>query len=84
MTDPHDEMATIADHRVEPRKEAFTMALYVGICLLAALFALPETGGRTPPCRRDHLGRLGGTRPRTLVRLPGLSPTHRCRSRPQS
>ena len=28
----------------ELRKEAFTMALYVAICLLAALIALPEGG----------------------------------------
>jgi hypothetical protein len=32
------------DHAVELRKEAYTMALYVAICLLAALIALPETG----------------------------------------
>jgi hypothetical protein len=30
---------------VELRKEAYTTALYVAICLLAALTALPETGG---------------------------------------
>ena len=29
---------------VELRKEAYTMALYVAICLLAALIALPESG----------------------------------------
>jgi hypothetical protein len=29
---------------VELRKEAYTMALYVAICLLAAFAALPETG----------------------------------------
>ena len=32
-----------AHHRVELLKEAFTMALYVAICLLAALIALPES-----------------------------------------
>lgn len=37
-----------ADHEevVELRKEAYTMALYVAICLLAALVALPKTGAR--------------------------------------
>ena len=30
------------EHLLELRKEAFTMALYVAICLLAALIALPE------------------------------------------
>jgi hypothetical protein len=29
---------------VELRKEAYTLALYVAICLLAAFAALPETG----------------------------------------
>jgi hypothetical protein len=32
------------DHVLELRKEASTTALYVAICLLAALIALPETG----------------------------------------
>ena len=32
------------DHSVELRKEAYTMALYVAICLLAALVAIPEGG----------------------------------------
>ncbi len=32
------------EHAVELRKEALTMALYVAICLLAALIALPEAG----------------------------------------
>jgi hypothetical protein len=32
------------DELVELRKEAYTMALYVAICLLAALIALPEEG----------------------------------------
>ena len=31
-----------AEHLLELRLEAFTMALYVAICLLAALLALPE------------------------------------------
>ena len=31
------------EQRVELRKEAFTMALYVAICLLAALTALPAS-----------------------------------------
>jgi hypothetical protein len=34
------------EHAVELRKEAFTMALYVAICLLAALIALPEADAR--------------------------------------
>jgi hypothetical protein len=37
-------------HAVELRKEAYTMALYVAICLLAALIALPET-----PAARGHV-----------------------------
>ena len=36
------------DDRVEMREEAFTMALYVAICLLAALAACPDDGGG--PC----------------------------------
>jgi hypothetical protein len=32
---------------VELRKEAYTMALYVAICLLAALLATPETSAHT-------------------------------------
>lgn len=31
------------EHAAELRKEAYTMALYVAICLLAALLALPDT-----------------------------------------
>jgi hypothetical protein len=31
------------DHALELRKEAYTMALYVAICLLAALAAVPES-----------------------------------------
>jgi hypothetical protein len=31
------------EHRVERRREANTMALYIAICLLAALTALPES-----------------------------------------
>jgi lipopolysaccharide export LptBFGC system permease protein LptF len=33
------------EHRLELLKEGFTTALYVAVCLLAALIALPETGG---------------------------------------
>jgi hypothetical protein len=47
MTDA-DASATESSRRheqvVELRKEAYTMALYVAICLLAAFAALPETG----------------------------------------
>jgi hypothetical protein len=32
------------EHLTELRKEGYTTALYVAICLLAALIALPETG----------------------------------------
>ena len=42
MTDQHTDGSTVADHFVELRNEALTMALYVAICLLAALIALPE------------------------------------------
>ena len=38
------------EHAIELRKEAYTMALYVAICLLAALIALPET-----PAARGHI-----------------------------
>src|SRR3712207_9185470 len=31
------------EHALELRKESYTMALYVAICLLAALLALPDT-----------------------------------------
>jgi hypothetical protein len=35
--------AEVREHRIELRKEALTMALYVAICLMAALLAIPET-----------------------------------------
>jgi hypothetical protein len=37
------------DEAVELRKEAYTMALYVAICLLAALIALPDPGAGHAP-----------------------------------
>ena len=44
------------DDRVEMRKEAFTMALYVAICLLAALAAVSESTAE------DHVFEIvGGT-----------------------
>jgi hypothetical protein len=39
---PRTEAPAPHDHAVEVRKEAYTMALYVAICLLAALIALPD------------------------------------------
>ena len=33
----------LPEHAAELRKESYTMALYVAICLLAALLALPMT-----------------------------------------
>ncbi len=33
-----------AEHLLELRKEGFTMALYVAVCLLAVFIALPESG----------------------------------------
>jgi len=44
------------EHVSELRKEAFTMALYVAICLLAALLALPENG----PARNHVVGVVWG------------------------
>jgi hypothetical protein len=41
------------DHRLELIKEGFTIALYVALCLLAALIALPETG-----TAREHVIRI--------------------------
>jgi hypothetical protein len=41
------------EHRLELLKEGLTTALYVAICLLAALIALPETGGA-----REHVIRI--------------------------
>ena len=44
MTDaPAAETSTAHEQAVELRKEGYTMALYVAICLLAALIALPDT-----------------------------------------
>ena len=44
MTDaPAAEASTGQEQAVELRKEGYTMALYVAICLLAALIALPDT-----------------------------------------
>ena len=46
MPDAHIVEASGHDeHAVELRKETYTMALYVAICLLAALTAIPESGG---------------------------------------
>jgi len=36
------ELAALPEHRLELRKEAYTTALYVAICLLAALIALGD------------------------------------------
>src|SRR5512145_2782577 len=45
MTEPPAAEPTAdPEHVVELRKEAYTMALYVAICLLAALIALPGAG----------------------------------------
>lgn len=43
-------------HAVELRKEAYTMALYVAICLLAALIALPDS----PVTRGQVIGIIWG------------------------
>ena len=48
MTDgPPAEAASRHEEAVELRKEAYTMALYVAICLLAALLAVPEDAAHT-------------------------------------
>jgi hypothetical protein len=39
---PDDQATAPHEQAVELRKEAYTMALYVAICLLAALLALPD------------------------------------------
>src|SRR5690242_13420403 len=39
--DPDESVEVDADVEVEARKEAYTMGLYVAICLLGALIALP-------------------------------------------
>ena len=33
----------VGEHKLELRKEALTMALYVAVCLMAALIAIPES-----------------------------------------
>jgi hypothetical protein len=45
-----DEASGHQAHTVELRREAYTMALYVAICLLAAMLALPDSDGT-----HDHL-----------------------------
>ncbi len=48
MTDgPPAKAASRHEEAVELRKEAYTMALYVAICLLAALLAVPEDAAHT-------------------------------------
>jgi hypothetical protein len=39
-----DEASGRREHLMELRKEGYTMALYVAVCLLAALIAVPESG----------------------------------------
>ena len=44
MTDGHAApLSGVSAHQWELRKEALTMALYVAICLMAALIAIPES-----------------------------------------
>ena len=40
---PAGPLTGVGEHRVELRKEALTMALYVAICLLASLIVIPES-----------------------------------------
>lgn len=41
MTDETAAPTDTGEHRLELRKEALTMALYVAICLMASLIAIP-------------------------------------------
>lgn len=41
----HTDTGAAVDHRLELRKEAWVMALYVAVCLLAALSAVAEHAG---------------------------------------
>jgi len=40
---PAGPLSGVGEHRLELRKEALTMALYVAICLLASLIVIPES-----------------------------------------
>ena len=40
---PGAPLSGVDEHRLEFDKEALTMALYVAICLMAALIAIPES-----------------------------------------
>ncbi|HEY9496397.1 MAG TPA: hypothetical protein VIR15_16215 [Intrasporangium sp.] len=60
------------------------MALYVAICLLAALFALPETAAGHLPVVGIIWGVSVGLAIAHWFAFRVSGPTHRCRSRPQS
>ena len=40
---PAAPLSGVSEHRLELRKEALTMALYVAICLMASLIVIPES-----------------------------------------
>ena len=50
----------VGEHRLELRKEALTMALYVAICLLASLTVIPESTA-------EWSTRCSSSRPRSLL-----------------
>ncbi|MEU4291116.1 hypothetical protein AB0E63_23070 [Kribbella sp. NPDC026596] len=41
--EPAAPLSGVGEHRSELGKEALTMALYVAICLMASLIAIPES-----------------------------------------
>lgn len=76
MTDaPAAEEGGHHEAAVELRKEAYTMALYVAICLLAALIALPVTGVGLHVAGIIWGVTIHRARRRALVRVPRLGPT---------
>jgi hypothetical protein len=84
MTDlpPLAEAPERREQGLELVKEGFTTALYVAICLLAALIAPPETGGAREHVIRIIWGVTIGPRARTLVRVSLVGTRGGSRSRP--
>src|SRR5262245_21732101 len=47
MTTANDAASVEEDQALDVRREAFTMALYVAVCLLAAMIAVPDNAEHT-------------------------------------
>ena len=79
---PAASLSDVGEDRLEVRKEALTMALYVAICLMASLIVIPESAEADTTVRRCGtdgsvaIRSCSGTR-----RWLGNSSTSRCSGR---